>query len=512
MAHYFITYRYMHISCLWMHQTYQKFLVGNVTFRQGDFKDFWQHLDFITTANKVFVNNAEGVFASRSNEKGGKMCDDYIASFFGRMKPNTIMVTCYEIFSLGNSIKDENDLRAEKGLPPSSDASFFECEVYDIGDDATTWGGELKVWVYKRASSNTFLCSDVNCPEGTNILRDGEMFDLVDTCIYCGKNRSRRTRQKRKVDKLSGQTNKQKKQPSRKVTKSRKKSVRKDNTSMSTQSNSDKRQDSDNPYSNDDSSSNSSNDDDFSASIATSSLSLTRKCNDVNGASSSHKQASRKTTKSRKMPMRNDNASISTHSDLDKRQDSDNPDSSDDNYSNSSDDDNVDAANFTNKGNEVKRTSSSALSKFNKLNYVADTKNVLISRQEAAVLSIEKSSKPQEDTSCCTKQVDPISSKIPLPSQKEQIPNANENPSKLIDMTIIESSDSSGDDNVGASTKDSATWTKKLNEVNGTSSSKINKIDDLTDTKNVLNTTSKSSNVIDMTCIESSDSSDDDNF
>ncbi len=508
----------MYISLFMDGPNIQKFLVGNVTFRQGDFKDFWQHLDFITTANKVFVNNAEGVFASRSNEKGGKMVDDYVASFFGRMKPNTIMVTCYEIFSLGNSIKDENELRAEKGLPPSSDASFFECEVHDIGDDATTWGGDLKVWVYKRASSNTFLCSDVNCPEGTNILQDGEMFDLVDTCIYCGKNRSRRTRQKRKVDKLSGQTNKQKKQPSRKVTKSRKKVMRKDNTPISTQSNLDKRQINDDSYSSDDSSSNSSNVNDFSASIETSNVNLTKKCN--GGASSSQKQTPRKTTKSQKIPIRNYKASMSTHSDLDKRQDSDNPDNSDDYYSNSSDDDNVDARvttscvkYFTNKGNGVNKTSSGASSNFNKLDYNSERKNVLISRKEAAVLSIDKTRKSQEDIICCTKQVDPISSEIPLPSQKEQIPNATENHSKIIDMTAIESSDSS--DDFGTSIRDSSTLTKNITEVKRTSSSassNINKIDNLkdTNTKKVLNTTSKPSNVIDMTFIESSDSSDDD--
>ena len=176
-------------------------MVGQVTFKQGDFSDL-DNLEFITSANKVFVNNAEGIFSHREDtctnkkrncsEIDGRKLDDFIATLFAKMKPNTIMITLDQIASLGRSVDEENKHRVNIGLTESPNASFFQCYREHVGNCAKTWGGDLSdlyVWVYTRTDSEGFLCSDTKClgKENPTCVIQPCGFHLIDTCIYCSK-------------------------------------------------------------------------------------------------------------------------------------------------------------------------------------------------------------------------------------------------------------------------------------------------------------------------------------
>ena len=143
------------------------------------------------------MNNAESIFSGRSsNDDEGKVCDDYIATFFAKTKPGTIMATCYPILALGRSVEEENKSRVENGLSKSEKASFFECKSFDAGCLATTWTGDTKkrltIWMYTRTNSDCFICSSTKeCSKGeyyTSLFQDGNDH-LVDTCLYCNNKR-----------------------------------------------------------------------------------------------------------------------------------------------------------------------------------------------------------------------------------------------------------------------------------------------------------------------------------
>jgi len=156
--------------------------VGNVKFIEGDFSNKC-HEEFITQANKIFVNNAEDIFGARCDQQ--ITLDDHLARLFTKMKAGTIMVTLTQLKSLGRSVKEENEYRERFGLSQSSHASFFECVKHDIGTNAVTWKGKnAYVWVYERNNSPGFLCCGKNC-QGNSVCTAINQEDNIE-CVFCG--------------------------------------------------------------------------------------------------------------------------------------------------------------------------------------------------------------------------------------------------------------------------------------------------------------------------------------
>ena len=84
-----------------IHHIYVNFLkkrhVGKIDLQEGDFT-LKQNERFIVASNKIFVNNANEIFAARCTNAGTRASlDNYVASLFARMAPNTVMITLEKI-------------------------------------------------------------------------------------------------------------------------------------------------------------------------------------------------------------------------------------------------------------------------------------------------------------------------------------------------------------------------------------------------------------------------------
>ncbi|KAL7530782.1 hypothetical protein ACHAXR_003673 [Thalassiosira sp. AJA248-18] len=121
----------------------------------------------------IFINNAEEVFAARSNLSAKGVClDAHLANLFANMKVGGRMVTLTDVSSHLNQSSE-----------------WFRRDVFQSGTKAVSWGGENKsinVYVLTKLSDEWF-CQNKRCEAraaAPNAVVDGNG-DLNELCIYC---------------------------------------------------------------------------------------------------------------------------------------------------------------------------------------------------------------------------------------------------------------------------------------------------------------------------------------
>jgi hypothetical protein len=99
----------------------------------------------------IFINNAEDVFAARSNQNAKGMClDAYLAKMFAQMQIGGRMVTLTDVSC---------------HLNQSADDDWFRHDIFDSGVDAVSWGYRGKsvdVHILTKLS-NTWYCQNKKC-------------------------------------------------------------------------------------------------------------------------------------------------------------------------------------------------------------------------------------------------------------------------------------------------------------------------------------------------------------
>jgi len=141
-----LTVRYVFTS-LWHYKLLQR--LGRITLLHADFRE--QYTDEkLKNPTVVIVNNAEGIFTSRSDpvESGLPSMDEAIGAYFAMAKAGTRLLAFDEIKSL------------EYG---KSSQSFFQFGEITLSKGATTWNSpetERLVYLYERVGGTPyFTCS-----------------------------------------------------------------------------------------------------------------------------------------------------------------------------------------------------------------------------------------------------------------------------------------------------------------------------------------------------------------
>ena len=151
------------------------------------------------------MNNYNEIFGARSCKHGERSLDEHVARVFACMKPGSRMVTFHPL-ALGMDADKVNEVRRDRGLAPSADASFFTKAQSTLapgptawaprGEDVVSWSdGPIKAYLYTRTAQSLekacFLCTNRKCV-GKDIptaFVNEESLDLVTECIFCGESR-----------------------------------------------------------------------------------------------------------------------------------------------------------------------------------------------------------------------------------------------------------------------------------------------------------------------------------
>jgi hypothetical protein len=139
----------------------------------------------------IFANNAEDVFAARSNDSGNGAClDEHLAELFGNMKVGGKCVTL-------------TDIRVH--LTSNDDARWYHYESFDSGKGAVSWSPNKSVPVHVLTKiSDEWICSNtvnpVRCPPSH--VADVETGKLTTKCLYCSMAPRRQQQRKRKKRKI----------------------------------------------------------------------------------------------------------------------------------------------------------------------------------------------------------------------------------------------------------------------------------------------------------------------
>jgi hypothetical protein len=160
--------------------------------RNEELREFVLFRDKPETMQKglvIFANNAEDVFAARSNDKGcGASLDEHLAEIFGNMKVGGRMVTL-------------TDIRVH--LTSKDDSKWYHYHSFDSGVGAVSWSPNKSVNVHVLTKiSDEWMCSNAKfqCPP-SNVV-NVETGKLTTECLYCGeapRRHQQRTRKKRKI-------------------------------------------------------------------------------------------------------------------------------------------------------------------------------------------------------------------------------------------------------------------------------------------------------------------------
>jgi len=136
----------------------------------------------------IFANNAEDVFAARSNDSGSGAClDEHLAELFGNMKVGGRCVTL-------------TDIRCH--LTSKDDARWYHYESFDSGVGAVSWSPNKSVAVHVLTKiSDEWICSNEKliCPPSNVVTEKGT---LRTKCLYCEeapRRQQQRNRRKRKI-------------------------------------------------------------------------------------------------------------------------------------------------------------------------------------------------------------------------------------------------------------------------------------------------------------------------
>lgn len=137
---------------------------------------------WLASSDRVFVNNFNEVFGSKSKCKSEVTIDSRIAALFASMKPGSVLATMHPIGDLLGRAQDEvMELRNKHGMysPYPENASFFKMEQCELGpaNETVSWshggGNKNMIWVYKYTrlsqpgsedGKGVFLCTNhQNC-------------------------------------------------------------------------------------------------------------------------------------------------------------------------------------------------------------------------------------------------------------------------------------------------------------------------------------------------------------
>ncbi|CAB9500598.1 lysine N-methyltransferase, H3 lysine-79 specific [Seminavis robusta] len=148
---------------------------GKVLLRHGDLADHANH-NWLARANKVVVNNFNGVFAERMVTQTASQwhLDHYIAGLFASMHEGSILVSLSDL-QLGPSRREVNRWRQDNNLQPSPNASFFEVVKVELGEagQVFSWSTSCKApavaYLYRRVRQDPnlrtacTLCCNIQC-------------------------------------------------------------------------------------------------------------------------------------------------------------------------------------------------------------------------------------------------------------------------------------------------------------------------------------------------------------
>lgn len=167
------------------------------------------HLDTLTkSVDLLFINNFNGVFACRSNDKAVTLSlDDCVAGLLTKLKAGAKLISLYPLHRLPPSLKDANAMRESKTLPQRADASYYELEIVQ------DYGGEEKLnfteepfnfYIYTRIGNAKFICAncDAETSEAGEII-DNKLVARVDCPVCKQAARTKRNRQAAKYFKPS---------------------------------------------------------------------------------------------------------------------------------------------------------------------------------------------------------------------------------------------------------------------------------------------------------------------
>jgi hypothetical protein len=144
--------------------------------RHGDLSDLAMH-NWLARANKVLVNNFNGLFAERLVQQAASPwhLDHYIAGLFASMQEGSIMVTLCDL-QLGPTQREVNKWRQDNKLSPSLNASFFDVVKVKLGEarEAFSWASSSNkapayAYLYRRLAQEhglreaSILCCNVKC-------------------------------------------------------------------------------------------------------------------------------------------------------------------------------------------------------------------------------------------------------------------------------------------------------------------------------------------------------------
>ncbi|KAL7445379.1 hypothetical protein ACHAXM_009793 [Skeletonema potamos] len=139
----------------------------------------------------IFANNAEDVFAARSNDSGSGAClDEHLAELFGNMKVGGKCVTL-------------TDIRLH--LTSNDDARWYHYESFDSGVGAVSWSPNKSLAVHVLTKiSDEWICSNtknvVRCPPSNVVnVETGKLTTVCICCLTAPRRQQQRNRKKRRI-------------------------------------------------------------------------------------------------------------------------------------------------------------------------------------------------------------------------------------------------------------------------------------------------------------------------
>jgi hypothetical protein len=162
--------------------------LGQIELLHGNFCDN-TFIASLAEADVIFANNAEEIFAARSQHKeSDPYLDLYVAKIFARQKPGSKTAT-FHYLPLGPSLTEANRRRKKQKKQYNQNASFYEVEKYTLGRCSVTWTTrELHVYIYTRTENTynsrtpLFVCE--KCDHAFSVLCKNDGF-LIDKCPGC---------------------------------------------------------------------------------------------------------------------------------------------------------------------------------------------------------------------------------------------------------------------------------------------------------------------------------------
>ena len=157
--------------------------------RHGRLDDAQHHVFLTKDVTHIFFDNWDGVFGGERSDAPN--LERHVAALFAATSEGTIMCTVSPLrATLGClPLAEANRVRTTKGLPPSENASFYEVQESDLGEQSEVYsfseGGTnqrmIQLYRYIRTRQSTdgvasFLCNNPLCDKA----QQGDVLAAVD--------------------------------------------------------------------------------------------------------------------------------------------------------------------------------------------------------------------------------------------------------------------------------------------------------------------------------------------